>query len=137
MKEPIWIDIEDIHSFHEQMLAMHGGLPGVRDHGLLESALNRPRQLFNYAKPHLFEMAAAYATGIIKNHPFLDGNKRTGFLASAYFLELNGVRFNAAEDDVVIQTLALAAGESDEVVFATWLKKSSRRPRAPKSGYKA
>jgi death on curing protein len=124
MNEPAWIDLEDCLAFHEEMLARHGGLSGVRDHGLLESALNRPRQLYAYAKPTLFELAAAYAAGLIRNHPFLDGNKRAGFLSAALFLEVNGLSFRATEEEVVLNTLALAAGEMDEASYAKWLKRS-------------
>jgi death-on-curing protein len=124
MKNPTWIDATDVHAFHQGMLAMFGGLVGVRDEGLLDSALNRPQHLFAYEKPTLFELAAAYALGIIKNHPFLDGNKRVGFMAAALFLEVNGLRFDAPEEEVVLQTLALAAGELDQDGYAAWLKAS-------------
>ena len=130
MKEPVWIDVEDCLSFHEEMLSRHGGMSGVRDQGLLESALNRPQQLFHYGEPTLHEMAAAYAAGIIKNHPFLDGNKRAGFMAAALFLEANGYRFTATEEDVVIQTLALAAGAIKEAAYARWLRRVSVSERA-------
>jgi len=123
MKEPIWVDREDCLAFQEEMLSRHGGFAGVRDCGLLESALHRPQQLFHYGSPSMFEMAAAYAVGIIKNHPFLDGNKRAGFIAAALFLEINGYAFVATEEDVVIQTLALAAGELDESAYARWLER--------------
>jgi death-on-curing family protein len=86
--EPVWIDECEILAFHEELLARFGGAAGIRDAGLLESALNRPHQLFHYGDPSLPEMAAAYGVGIVKNHPFLDGNKRTGFLAAALFLAL-------------------------------------------------
>jgi death-on-curing protein len=125
MKEPVWIDLNDCLAFHEEMLSRHGGLSGVRDQGLLESALNRPVQLYNYGKPTIHEMAAAYACGIIKNHPFLDGNKRAGFVAAALFLEINGYSFVATEEDVVVQTLALAASAIDEAAYARWLKEVS------------
>ncbi len=108
------------------MLERFGGLEGVRDEGLLESALNRPRHLFAYGKPSLFELAASYATGLVKNHPFLDGNKRTGFVAAALFLEINGCSFEAPEEEVVERTLALAAGAITEGDYAVWLKKSCR-----------
>ena len=124
MKTPIWIDATDVHAFHQGMLAMFGGLAGVRDEGLLDSALNRPQHLFAYEKTELFDLAAAYALGIIKNHPFLDGNKRAGFMTAALFLEVNGLRFGAPEEEVVLQTLALAAGEIDQAAYASWLKAS-------------
>lgn len=125
MKEPVWIDIEDCLAFHEEMLSRYGGLSGVRDQGLLESALHRPLQLFNYGNPSIHTMAATYAAGIIKNHPFLDGNKRAGFMAAALFLEVNGFSFTATEEDVVVHTLALAAGKIDEAAYARWLKRVS------------
>jgi death on curing protein len=133
VKEPVWIDAADCLAFHEDMLARFGGLAGVRDRGLLDSALNRPLHLFAYDKPDLFELAAAYATGIIKNHPFLDGNKRAGFMAAALFLEVNDLEFSAPEEEVVLQTLALAAGEIREKDYAAWLKASCKpHPRRKK-----
>lgn len=127
MKEPVWIDAADCHAFHGEMLERFGGLEGVRDEGLLESALNRPRHLFSYGKPSLFELAASYATGIVKNHPFLDGNKRSGFMAAALFLEINGHSFRASEEEVVERTLALAAGAIAGAEYAAWLEKSCVR----------
>lgn len=106
------------------MLQRFGGLDGVRDEGLLESALNRPRHLFAYGSPSLPELAAAYAAGIVQNHPFIDGNKRTGFMAAALFLEVNGLSFQAPEIEVVERTLALAAGAIEEAEYAAWLKRS-------------
>jgi death-on-curing protein len=126
MKEPYWLTIEECLSLHDLMMADYGGLPGVRDRGMLESALARPLQLFAYGKPNLVDLAAAYAAGIVKNHPFLDGNKRTGFMMGAGFLERNGMAFTANEADAVLRTLALAAGEMSEAAFAAWLKANSR-----------
>ena len=127
MKEPRWLTREVILAVHEDLLARYGGLAGLRDDGLLESALHRPLHLFSYAKPSLFQMAAAYAAGIIKNHPFLDGNKRTGFMAVYVFLEANGRTFSAPEEEVVIHTRALAAGAIGEGDYAAWLKRACRR----------
>lgn len=124
MNEPVWIDSADCHAFHAEMLERFGGLDGVRDGGLLESALHRPQHLYSYGTPTLYELAAAYASGIVRNHPFLDGNKRSGFMAAALFLEANGLSFQAPEEQVVLQTLALAASAIDENEFADWLKKS-------------
>lgn len=129
MKEPVWVDAADVYSFQLEMLAAFGGLAGVRDEGLLQSALSRPLNLFAYGSPTLFELAAEYALGIVKNHPFLDGNKRAGFMAAALFLEANGLRFSAPEEEVVIQTLALAAGEIDQTDYAVWLKASCKKHR--------
>lgn len=124
MKELIWIDEADVHAFHLAILAMFGGMRGVRDEGLLQSALNRPQNLFNYGQPSLYELATEYAVGIVKNHPFMDGNKRAGFMAAALFLETNGKRFSATEESVVINTVALAAGEISGAEYAVWLEDS-------------
>lgn len=128
MKTPAWVDLDDCLAFHEEMLSRFGGLSGIRDKGLLDSALARPQQLFAYGEPSLFDLAAAYASGIIRNHPFLDGNKRAGFLAAALFLEVNGFRFTAPEEEVVVQTLGLAAGAVSESAYAAWIEKSCRLP---------
>ena len=122
MKDWRWIDKQDCLGFHNMLLARFGGLEGLRDEGLLESALAKPLQLQNYGSPGIFDLAAAYAHGIVKNHPFLDGNKRSGLMAAAMFLEINGYRFHATEEEAVLQTLALAAGAIDANEFAVWLK---------------
>lgn len=129
MKTPVWILRETVLALHERLLAEFGGSSGVRDRGLLDSALARPQNLRAYGKPAVFELAASYAFGIVKNHPFVDGNKRTGFAGAILFLELNGQRFEAAEADATIQTLALAAGAIDEGAYATWLHANSRRAK--------
>lgn len=129
MKEPVWIDETDVYTFHQEMLAMFGGLSGLRDEGLLQSALSRPRHLFHYGKPSLFELAAEYAFGIVKNHPFFDGNKRAGFMAAALFIEANGWSFGASEEEVVVHTRALAAGEVGAEEYAAWLKASCSKVR--------
>jgi death on curing protein len=126
MKEPHWFSREECLALHDLMLADYGGLSGVRDDNMLESALAKPRQLFAYGEPTLAEMAAAYAAGVVKNHPFLDGNKRTGFMLGAAFLERNGREFFASEVDATLKTLALAAGEMDERQYAAWLAENSR-----------
>ena len=125
MTEPVWVTIEDCLSFHDNLLARFGGASGVRDRGLLESALARPHHRWAYEQASIFDLAATYAHGIVKNHPFVDGNKRTGFLAAALFLEANGVRFNAREEDAVVQTLALAASALSAEAFAAWLRSVS------------
>jgi death-on-curing protein len=127
MKEPYWLTREECLALHDMMLAQYGGCSGIRDEGLLESALARPQQLHHYGKPTMPEMAAAYSAGIVKNHPFLDGNKRTGFMMGAGFLERNGCEFFASEVEVVLRTLALAAGEMTEADYAAWLKENSKR----------
>jgi len=127
MTEPVWVELEDCLSLHDKLLARFGGGAGVRDHGLLESALARPRHIFAYEQPSLCLLAATYAHGIIKGHLFVDGNKRSGFLAAALFLEANGVRFHGTETDAVIMTLGLAAGEVTAEEYATWLETASAR----------
>jgi death on curing protein len=127
VKEPVWLDRTDCLAVHEMMLSQHGGLAGARDEGLLESALAKPQNRFAYGSPTLPEMAAGYAAGIILNHPFLDGNKRTGFMVAAMFLELNGLVFTASEESVLEKTLALAAGKLKEAGYASWLKQNSRK----------
>jgi len=112
-------------ALQERLLAEFGGLSGLRDEGLLDSALTRPQQLFKHGKPDLFELAAAYAFGLVRNHPFLDGNKRLGLTTAMVFLELNGHRFTASEVDAALKTLALAARELSEAGFAAWLRKNS------------
>ena len=129
MKEPHWLPLEVILAMHEALLDRFGGLAGIRDEGLLDSALNRPRHLFLYGKPSLCELAAAYALGIVKNHPFLDGNKRTGFMAAYTFLRINNHAFHSSEEMVVLQTRALAAGEISESDYAAWLKDVSKARR--------
>jgi death-on-curing protein len=124
MKELVWIDRDDCLGFHSALLSRFGGLDGLRDSGLLDSDIARPLQLLAYGQPSLFDLAAAYAHGIVKNHPFLDGNKRSGLMAAALFLELNGMVFNAPEEEAVLKTLALAAGEIDAEAYAAWLRNS-------------
>jgi death-on-curing protein len=114
-------------AIHEEQLAEHGGSAGVRDRGLLESALARPRQIHAYADdPSPAQLAAAYAFGIARNHPFVDGNKRTAFVVCAVFLELNGRRLTATQTDVVRVMLAVAGGSIKEDEFARWLESNSR-----------
>ena len=130
MKEPVWIDERDVLALHGRLLALDGGSPGLRSAALLESALARPRQVFAYAdKSDIVELAVAYTAGIIRNHPFIDGNKRTGFLIGVLFLELNGCRFNATEEDATQAIFGLASGEMDEVTFAPWLRSNVSLPR--------
>lgn len=109
-------------ALQERLMAEFGGEPGLRDAGLLESALARPRNRWEYEKAEIFELAAAYAFGLARNHPFLDGNKRIAFTTVVLFLDLNGWEFTAGEADAVMQTLALAGGELDEAGYAVWLK---------------
>ncbi len=126
MKEPVWVLREVVSMLHEQSLAQYGGSPGVRDEGLLDSAMGKPQNLFAYGKPSLFDLAASYGFSIVKNHPFIDGNKRAGFVVAVLFLELNGYTFQATEVDAALRTLALAAGEMSEAAYAEWLKGNSK-----------
>lgn len=125
MKAPQWILNETVKALHDRLLSEFGGLSGIRDEGLLESALARALQLHSFGDPSLFELAAAYAYGLVRNHPFLDGNKRTAFTTSILFLELNGYHFKATEAKATLKTLALAARDMNEADFAEWLKKNS------------
>ena len=122
MSDWIWIDVAVIYAVHNQQLAEHGGSAGVRDAGLLESALARPQNLVAYGEPDVHDLAAAYGHGIARNHPFIDGNKRTAFVAVELFLSLNGFTLAATDVDCVITMLALAAGELSEEAFARWLR---------------
>ena len=123
MKEPVWIDERDALALHDRLLALHGGAVGLRDDGLLKSALARPQQHFADAKsPDIVDMAAAYTWGIVRNHPFVDGNKRTGFVVGVLFLELNGYRFNASEEDAAQMVLELASGNLDEAGYIAFLR---------------
>jgi death-on-curing protein len=126
MKTPVWVHPQTVLLLHEQSLAEFGGEGGIRDEGLLDSALKKPENLFSYGKPTLFDLAASYAFGLVKNHPFIDGNKRAGFVTAVVFLELNGYDVQASEADAAVQTLALAAGEISEKEYAGWLKENSR-----------
>ena len=133
MKEPRWVLREAVLALHERLLAEFGGLSGVRDVGLFDSALARPQQLLAYGQPDLADLAAAYAFGLVRNHPFFDGNKRIGFATAVLFLDLNGREFAAAEVDAVVQTLALAAGALDEPGYAAWLRRNSAPRSRPAS----
>jgi death-on-curing protein len=123
MTEWVWIDPTVALAVHEEQLAEHGGSPGVRDIGLLESALARPVNLAAYGKPDVAELAASYGFGIARNHPFVDGNKRTAFVSVELFLRLNGFRLSANDSACVLTMLAFAAGEMDEASFADWLRR--------------
>ena len=118
----VWIEPAVVLAVHEAQLAEHGGAAGVRDTGLLESALARPRNLALYGQPDVCELAASYAFGLARNHPFVDGNKRSAFVAAELFLVLNGWQLTAPDADCVMHMLMLAAGELDEPNFAAWLR---------------
>lgn len=125
MTGPIWMDYVDALAIHEKMIGQHGGSTGLRDRGLLESALAKPMHRYFYEKAIVPELAASYAAGVVLNHPFLDGNKRTGFMLAVGFIEINGWRFSADEADAVVQTLALATGDLSEHKYADWLTQNS------------
>lgn len=125
MSEPIWMDSVDALAIHEKMIAQHGGSARLRDRGLLESALAKPLHRYHYEAAAIPELAASYAARVVLNHPFLDGNKRTGFMLAVAFIEINGWRFSASEVDAVVQTLALATGELSEADFAVWLAQNA------------
>jgi death-on-curing protein len=128
MKEPIWIEERDALALHDRLLALDGGGSGVRDDGLLKSALARPQQIHAYGdKPDIIEMAAAYTFGIVRNHPFIDGNKRTGFMVGVLFLEINGYRFTASEEAATRAILDLAASKIDEPAFLNWLRNNVKK----------
>lgn len=122
MSEPRWVSLATLRALHGVSLVRFGGAGGVRDEGLLESAMARPRNLFAYGEEDAAALAAAYAYGLVRNRPFVDGNKRAGFLAASLFLELNGFRFVASEIDAALRTLALAADEMSEAEYAAWLR---------------
>jgi len=117
-----WLIEGVVIAMQGEQIAEHGGSLGMRDAGLLSSALARPQNQAAYGEPSVFDLAAAYAFGIIRNHPFVDGNKRTGFLSAYVFLDLNGWELMASEAEAVAAVLALATGEMDQAGFADWLK---------------
>ncbi len=118
----MWISLDVALAMHEAQIAEHGGGEGVRDQGLLESALARPFNLATYGEPDLCGLAASLGFGLARNHPFIDGNKRTAFVAVETFLGLNGLDLMADDADCVVTMLTLAAGEMTEDAFATWLR---------------
>jgi death on curing protein len=129
-KEPLWIEEREVLAIHDRLLAIHGGAPGLRDRGLLQSALARSRQHHAYAAaPDIIAMAALYTAGIVGNHPFVDGNKRTGFVVGVLFLELNGFDFKASEEGATQAVWDLAAGTLDEAAYAAWLRANVKGKR--------
>ena len=122
MSEPEWLDIDIVLDVHAEQLALFGGADGVRDRGLIESALGRPQHKFAYGESDLAALAAAYAFGIAKNHPFVDGNKRTAFASMLVFLGLNGIDFDVPPQDATVMIMALAAGEVSEESLARWIR---------------
>jgi len=122
MKKPVWILPQTVLAIHDVLLAEFGEVPGIRDESLLESALASPLDLWSYEKPNLFRLAAAYTHGIVKNHPFVDGNKRTGYVIGGIFLERNGNKLNASEEEATAAIIALASNTITEDDFAHWLQ---------------
>ena len=127
MSEPIWIEDDLVLAIHDRLLVEHGGGAGVRDEALLQSALNRPQNHMAYASSDIIELAAKYTAGIVQNHPFVDGNKRTGFVIGVLFLELNGYRFIASEEAAAQAVFELAAGTINETNFSEFLRENSER----------
>jgi death on curing protein len=121
MREWVWLSREVMLAVHDEQLAEHGGQFGVRDMGLFDSALARPRQVAAYGEPTAAKLAASYGYGIARNHPFLDGNKRTAFVAAELFLILNGLRLAADDTSCVLTMLDVAAGQISEEQFADWI----------------
>lgn len=128
MSAPVWIEERDALALHDRLLALFGGAAGLRDGGLLKSALARPQQIFAYADTadtaDRIDLAAAYIVGIVRNHPFVDGNERTGFVVGVLFLELNGFRFTLSEENAAQVILNLAAGTLDETGLIAFLREN-------------
>ncbi len=136
MSEPTWLSLELIEAIHERQIAEHGGGSGIRDRGMLESALARPQQLYAYGGQDvdLVAMAASYAFGLSRNHPFVDGNKRTAAVACELFLELNGYQLVAEDGDLYPVFLGLAAGELSEEALRDWLSRHARPHQVSETG---
>ncbi len=122
-----WVSREVLLTLHDESLAEHGGGSGIRDEGLLDSALARPLNVVAYGKPDAAELAAAYGYGLAKNHAFVDGNKRAAFLAIGLFLYMNGYRLTASQADATRTVLAVAASEIDEAQLAQWIRSNMRQ----------
>jgi death-on-curing protein len=123
----VWLNAAVLRAVHDEQLLEHGGAAGVRDDGLFESALARPKHLAHYGAPDVADLAAAYGYGLARNHPFIDGNKRTAFVAVELFLDLNGVSLQAEDADCVLTMLSVAAGSLSEAAFADWLRAHTQR----------
>jgi death on curing protein len=132
VKKPVWIEKDDALALHDRLLALDGGAAGLRGVGLLESASARPQQHYFYSSAGVLELAAIYTAGILRNHPFVDGNKRAGFLIGILFLELNGYRFHASEEGAAQAVLALAAGKLDEAGYGAFLRANATRAKRRK-----
>ena len=127
MSDWIWVELAVAIAAHDEQLAEHGGASGLRDRSMLESAMARPLNLVAYGEPDAADLAAAYAFGIARNHPFVDGNKRTALVVSETFLALNGYRLTCGNVEVVVTFLALAAGELSADALADWFRASLER----------
>jgi death-on-curing protein len=119
-----WINKQALLLLHDESLAEHGGLAGLRDEGLLDSALARPQNLSAYEQPDIASLAASYGVGLARNHPFVDGNKRAAFLATGLFLYLNGYRLTAGQAEATLSMLAVADGALEEQAFAGWIRRN-------------
>lgn len=126
MSEPLWIDYALVLALHDRLLVEHGGAAGLRDESLLRSALSRPLNHVAHASSDIIELAAKYIAGIVQNHPFVDGNQRTGFVVGVLFLELNGYRFTASEESAAQAVLDLAASAIDEKGFYEFLRGNTK-----------
>lgn len=125
----VWLEPAVLRAVHDEQLAEHGGAAGMRDEGLFESALARPQNLVNYGDPDAADLAAAHGWGIARNHPFIDGNKRTAFVATELFLDCNGFELIADDAECVLTMLSVAEGSLDEPAFAAWIRaRIQRRP---------
>jgi death on curing protein len=129
MSEPVWIEDDLVLAIHDRLLVEHGGAGGLRDESLLQSALARPLNHTGYASSDIIELAAKYTIGIVRNHPFMDGNKRTGFVVGVLFLELNGYQFTAAEEAAAQAVLESAAGTLNENAFCEFVRANVKRSR--------
>jgi death-on-curing protein len=127
VKQWHWLEAHELVAIHAELVAEFGGAPGLRDRGLVESAAARPKHLASYGQPTVFELAAAYAFGLARNHPFVDGNKRIALVAAFTFLELHGWNVSAEEPAAVLVFLDLAAGEVEEQQLAVWLRENSSK----------
>ena len=126
MKEPLWVPKNIVLAIHDELLFEHGGAPGIRDEDLLDSALSRPQNIQSYGKPNIFSLAASYINGIVRNHPFVDGNKRTAFMVGYVFLFVNGKELIALETEATEVMQALASKKMNEKEFSRWLKTNSK-----------
>lgn len=130
MKEPIWIEPNLVLAMHDRLLAEHGGPSSLRDRGLLESALARPRHLWTYKQPDIATLAASYIVGLIRNHPFVDGNKRTGFMTGYVFLARNDLHLTGSEFEATRYMFAVANGEIEEEALTDWLRINTKNRSA-------